>query len=105
MLTDHDKQATGNREPADETNKEDPIQSIPVWLQPFTVNLEDLEAQCSHIPLKERTQIRKVMLQKWRHKNGSIMLMLTTAKTPKRSVLRAEKYGDLTTAEHKILSD
>ena len=44
MLTDHDKQATGNREPADETNKEDPTQGIPVWWQPFTVNLEDLEA-------------------------------------------------------------
>ena len=44
MLTDHDKQDTGNREPANEMNKEDPTQGIPVWLQPFTVNLEDLEA-------------------------------------------------------------
>ena len=60
MLTDHDK-ATGRREPADETNEEDPMQGTLVWLQPFTVNLEDLEAQCSHIPLKERTQIRKVV--------------------------------------------
>ena len=81
MLTDHDKQATGNGEPADETNEEAPTQGIPVWLQPFTVYLEDLEAQCSHIPLKERSQIRKVMLQKWRHKNGSIVFMLTSAKT------------------------
>ena len=24
-------------------NKEDPVQGILVWLQPFTVNLEDLE--------------------------------------------------------------
>ena len=50
MLTDHDKQATGNRGPAhkeDEMNKEDPTQGIPVWLQPFTVNLEDLE---THVP-------------------------------------------------------
>ena len=44
MLTDHDKQATGNREPANEMNKEDPTQGIPFWLQPFTFNLEDLEA-------------------------------------------------------------
>ena len=48
MLTDPDKQATGNREPAyekfsDEMYKEDPAQAIPNWLQPFTVNLEDLE--------------------------------------------------------------
>ena len=45
MLTDHDKQATENREPADETNKEDPTQGILVWLHPFTVNLEELEAR------------------------------------------------------------
>ena len=44
MLTDHDKQATGNREPANEMNKEYPVQGIPDWLQPFTINLEDLEA-------------------------------------------------------------
>ena len=104
MLTDHDKQATENREPANEMNKEDPTQGIPVWLQPFTVNLEDLEAQCSHIPLKERSQIRKMMLRKWRHKNGSTVFMLTSSKNQKRSVLRAEKYGDLTPAEHKVLN-
>ena len=49
-----------NREPANEMNKEDPTQGIPVWLQPVTVNLEDLEAQSSHILLKERKQIRKM---------------------------------------------
>ena len=48
MLTDPDKQATGNREPAcekfsDEMNKEDPTRGIPDWLQSFTDNLEDLE--------------------------------------------------------------
>ena len=83
MLTDHDKQATENREPADEMNKEDPTQGIPVWLQPFTVNLEDLEAQCSHFPLKERTQIRKVMLQKWRHKKRKHSVHAHFRKKPK----------------------
>ena len=96
---------TGNREPADETNKEDPTQGIHVWLQPFTVSLEDVDAQCPHIPLQEKTQIRKVMLQKWRHKNGSTVFMLTSAKKPKRSILRTGKYGDLTTAEHKVLNE
>ena len=67
MLTDPDKQATENREPANEMNKKDPTQGVPVCLQPFTVNLEDLETHV-HIPLQERSQIRKVMLQKWRHK-------------------------------------
>ena len=76
MLTDHDKQATVNREPANKMNKEDPTQGILVWLLPFTVNLQDLEAQCLHIPLKERSQIWKVRLQKWRHKNGSTVFIL-----------------------------
>ena len=44
MMTDHEQQTTGHREPANEMNKEDPTQGIPVWLQPFTGNLEDLEA-------------------------------------------------------------
>ena len=43
MLSDPDKQATVNCEPANEMNKEDPTQGIPEWLQPFTVNREDLE--------------------------------------------------------------
>ena len=81
MLTDHDKQATGNRESANEVNKECPTQSIPVWLQPFTVNLEDLEVHVLAHPLKERNQIRKVMLQKWRQKNGSTVFILTSLKT------------------------
>ena len=37
-------------------------------------------------------------------KNGSIVLMLTSAKK-KRSILRPEKYGDLTKTEHKILNE
>ena len=44
VTTRSDKQATGNREPANEMHKEDPTQGILVWLQPCTVNLEDLEA-------------------------------------------------------------
>ena len=62
MLTDPDKQATGNREPAHETNKEDPTQGIPVWFTALHSKSRGPGAQCSHIPLKERTQIRKVML-------------------------------------------
>ena len=60
---------------------------------------------CSHIPLKERTQIRKVMLQKWRHQNGSTVFMLTSAKTNRDLILRTEKYCDLTTAEHNVRNE
>ena len=98
-------QATGNREPAVETNEEDPMQGIPVWLQPFTVNLEDLEALCSHIPLKERTQIRKVMLQKWKHAKRKHSVHAYFRKNQKRSILRAERYGDLITAELKVFNE
>ena len=35
----------------------------------------------THIPLKERSQKRKVMLQKWWHKNGSTAVILTSANT------------------------
>ena len=56
MLTDPDEQATENREPANEMNKEDPTQGIPVWLQPFTVNLEDLETQVlAHSSAREKS--------------------------------------------------
>ena len=100
MVTDHDKQATGNRETANEMTKEDPTQGITVWLQPFTKNLEDLEAQCSHIPLKERTHIRKAMLQKWGHKHGSLL-----PQNPKRDLFCEQKsMVPLTTAEHKVLN-
>ena len=55
MLTDHDKQATGNREPANEMNKEDPTQGIPVWLQPLKKQFiwRTWRRMCPHIPLKE----------------------------------------------------
>ena len=85
MTTRPDKQASGSRGSAhteDETDKEDPTQGIPDWLQPFRANQEDLETRmCSHIHLKETPQIRKVMLQKWRHKNGSTVSILTSPKT------------------------
>ena len=105
MLTDHDKQATGNREPADETNKEDPTQGISVWLQPFTVNLEDLEAHVlAHSSERANSdsegEASKVETQKRKHRVHAFF-----RKNQKRSFLRSEKYGDLTTAEHKILSE
>ena len=65
MQTDPDKVASGKRGPAhkkDEMNKEEPTQGIPDWLQPDTADLEELE---THVPLKERSQLRKVTLQKW----------------------------------------
>ena len=84
MQTNPDMQASGSRGLAlteNETDEEDPTQGIPDWLQPFTRKLEDLETHCSHIPLKERSQIQKVMLQMWRDKNGSTVFVLTSLNT------------------------
>ena len=79
QLTDHDKQATENREPANEMNKEDPTQGILLSLHPITVNLEDLEVHVlTHFLWKRELRLT---LQKWRHKHGSITLMVTNAKT------------------------
>ena len=105
MLTDHDKQATGNREPADEMNMEDPTHGIPVWLQPLTVNLEDLEAHVlAHSSERANSnsegEASKKETQKRMHGVHAYF-----RKNPKRSTLRTEEYGDLTTAEHKILSE
>ena len=66
---------------------------------------------CPHVPLKERSQIRKVMLQKWRHKHGSTVSFHTTPKTEicrrrnEGSIPRAEKFGDMRTADHKVLNE
>ena len=79
---------------------------------------------CPHIPLKERSQIRKVMLQKWRRKkrkhsvythftkdqNCGICLRTKITRVPCRrrnegSIPRAEKFGDLITADHKVLNE
>ena len=52
MLTDPDKQARTHRGSAhkkDDIDKRDPTQGIPVWLQPFTINLEDLETSSERV--------------------------------------------------------
>ena len=82
MLTDHDKQATGNREPANEMNKEDPTQDIPVLLQPFTVNLEDLEAPVlAHSFERGNSDSESGCFKSGDTKNGGIVFMLTSAET------------------------
>ena len=82
MLTDPDKQSTGNHEPADETNKEDPTQGIPDWLQPFTVDLEDLEAHVlAHSSARENSDSEGDASKVERQKNGSTVFILTSATT------------------------
>ena len=105
MLTDRDNQATVNRDAANEMNKEGPIQSILVWLHPFTVNLENLEAHVlAHSSERANSDSEgdasKVERQKRKHSVHAYF-----RKNQKRSILRAEKYGDLIRAEHKVLNE
>ena len=56
MQTNPDMQASGSRGSAhteNEMNKEHPTQGVPVWLQLFTVNLQDLE-RCARTFLRKR---------------------------------------------------
>ena len=94
-----------NREPANEVNEEDATQGIPVWLQPITVNLEDLEAHVlAHSSERENSDSEgdasKVETHKRKHRGHAYF-----RKNQNWSILRADKYGDLKTAEHKSLNE
>ena len=124
MLTAHDKQATRNREPANEMNKEDSTQGIPDWLQPFTENLEDLEAHVPAHPSERESSdsegdTSKVETQKRKHSvhayfpddrncDTCLRTKITRVLCRRRnegSIPRAEKFGDLITADHKVLNE
>ena len=106
MLTDTDKQAMGNREPAyenfsDEMHKENPTQGIPDRLQPFTVNLKDLEMHVlahssERVNSDSEGETSTVEMQKRKHS-----ILTHFRKYRKRSVLPTEEIGDLKTVERK----
>ena len=123
MQTNPDKLASGNRgsgHKEDEINEEDPTQDIPDWLQPFTDNLEDVE---THVPAHSSEReisdseghASKVATQKRKHcisshftkdPNCDTCLRTKITRVPCRrlnegSISRAEKFGDLITADHK----
>ena len=86
----------------DEMYKEDPTEGIPDWLQPFTVNLEDLEMHVfAHSSERAELRFGKVMLQKWRRKKWKHRIHTNFRKYRKRSVPRTEEIGDLKAVEGK----
>ena len=120
-------QALGSRGLAhteNEMDEEDPTQGIPDWLQPFTENLEDLE---THVPAhpSEREisdsegDASKVETQKRKHRicthfpkdwNCDRCLRTQITRVPCRrrnegSIPRAENFGALITADHKVLNE
>ena len=60
---------------------------------------------CLHVPLQQRSQTRKVTLQKWRYKKRKHSVHAYSRKNQKRPILRSEKHGDLITAEHRVLNE
>ena len=105
-------------------NKEDPTQCIPDWLQPFTDNQEDLETHVpAHSSERENSDSEgdapKVETQKRKHsicghlpkdRNCDVRLRTKTTKAPcerrtGEAVPRAEKFGNLTTADQKVFNE
>ena len=80
MLTDHDKVATANREPANDMNKWAPTQGIPAWLQPFTVNLEGPGGTCARTFLW-KSELR---LGRWGFKSAEAQCSWLTSVRTKR---------------------
>ena len=66
---------------SDEMYKEDPTQDIPDWLQPVTVNLEDLEKCARRFLWKSEHRFGRWRFKSGDTKNGSTVLMLTSANT------------------------
>ena len=124
MQTDPEKPASGNRGSAnkDEMDKEDPTQGIPDWLQPFKDNLKDLEAHVpahsseredsnSEAPAKMVTNRKHSIYTHFpKDRNCYVCLRTKIARVPCRkrdegSIPRVVQFGDLTTADHKVLSE
>ena len=99
-------------------DSDDRLRDLPEWMEDFTDHLEDTETPCPHTFL--RTQIRNVQ-RKWDQNQGNTVF-LSLSKRPKlRSMLdnpklrsrrrrtgeavpRALKFGDLITADQKVLN-
>ena len=92
------------------------MRDLPEWLEEFTENLEDTEVPALHTFLM--THIRNGV-QKWHPGNTVFVLTsrkveiakgtnMTRAPCRRRTgeaLLRAEKFGDMITADHKVLSE
>ena len=109
----------------DRMETEDPTQGIPEWLQDFTANLEDLERHApGHIPegahsdsegsLKSGWQFRitkhSIFTNFPKDRNCDVCLWSKNTISPCRrhhqgSIPRAEKFGDLKTADDKVLNE
>ena len=126
LLSNPTKNPKPNRNENHEKERSDPLCSdIPEWLQEFRENQvddtvaerRDSHASSSHEPSLEPTLTRSVDLGKQsvythfpKDQNCEICQRTKITRAPCRrriggAVLRAENFGDLITADHKVLSE
>ena len=90
MQTDRDKLNRGQAHKKNEMNKEDPMQGIPDWLQPFTANLEDLE---THVPAHSSEREISDSLQKVETQKTEAQYLYSLLQRPKlRHMLENQNY-------------
>ena len=119
-MTKPTKNPKPNKNEDHELERRDPFCSeIPEWLQEFRENpvddrvpeRRDSHASSSHEPSLESTPTRSVDLGKhsvYTHFPRDRRTKITTAPCRRRiggAVPRAENFGDLITADHKVFSD
>ena len=106
---------------SDRKNSKDPVSDLPEWLQNFKENLKDTELRASahsspesdlEYPTKVASKPRKHSMEthfpKDRNCEVCLRTEMTRAPCSRRTgevLLRAEKFGDLITADHKALNE
>ena len=95
------------------------MRDLPEWLEEFTANLEDTEVlalahisndQDSECPAKVALRKHSVYTRFPKDRNCEVCLRTKMTRAPCRTrtgeaVPRADKFGDLMTADHKVLSE
>ena len=95
------------------------LRDLPYWLQEFTENLEDTEVPApahmspdseSEHPAKVTSRKHRIYTHLPKDRNCEVCLRTKITRTPCRrrtdeAVPRAKKFGDLITADHKVLNE
>ena len=122
MLQSSNELAAGNwsRNPAsDSENSNDRLRDLPEWFEGFEENLEDTEmpapAHISHDsdserPAKVASRKHSIYTHLPEDRNCEVCLRTKMTRAPTRrrtgeAVRPADKFGDLITADHKVLND
>ena len=110
-----------NKKRDDSRDADDPLRDLPEWLEQFTDDLEDTEVHApAHISQdSDSERLAKVVSKSRKHciythfpkdRNCEVCLRTKMTRAPWRrrsgeAVPRAENFGDLITAEHKVLNE